>query len=101
MSNRICKTCKTERGGEMKRIVRLIFSGCRLPKRHKVVIHFDDGDWETTMVNRMIYVPWLLNAKVPMFCENDGTVTLRLMYGSVPCKGWGKQYGNTTWEYAK
>ena len=50
------------------------------------------------MIDRMIYVPWMLNAKVPMYCENDGTVTLRLMWGDVPCSGYGKQYGNTTWE---
>ena len=81
--------------------IKLWFSGHRLPKRHKVIIHFDDGDWETTMVDRMIYVPWMLSAKVPMYCENDGTVTLRLMWGDVPCSGYGKQYGNTTWEFAR
>lgn len=78
--------------------IRLWFSGHRLPKRHKVIVHFDDGDWETTMIDRVIYVPWMLGAKVPMYCENDGTVTLRLMWGDDPCSGYGKQYGNTTWE---
>lgn len=84
----------------MKRI-KLWFSGHRLPKRKKVVVHFCDGDCEMEMIDRMIYVPWFLNAKVPMRCEDDGTVTLRLMYGDVPCGGYGKQYGNTTWEFAK
>ena len=33
--------------------------------------------------------------------EKDRTVTLRLMWGSTPCKGYGKQYYNTTWEQSK
>lgn len=70
----------------------------RPPNKAKVVIHFEDGDWETTMKKRMVYVPWFTN-KVPMYCEEDGRVTLRLMWGDVPCQGYGKQYGTTTWEY--
>lgn len=67
---------------------------------HKVIIHFDDGDWETTMVKRMIYVPWVAS-KVPMRCEDNGTVTLRLMWGKDKCHGWGKQWRDGTWEYKK
>lgn len=78
-----------------------LFTTERKPKKQRVLIHFDDGDCEMVMIGRMIYVPWMLNAKVPMYCEDDGTVTLRLMYGNVPCNGYGKQYGDTTWEYAK
>lgn len=71
------------------------------PKRDKVIVHFHDGDCEMIAKNGMIYVPWILGAKVPMFCEKDGTVTLRLMWGSTPCKGYGKQYWDTTWELSK
>lgn len=67
----------------------------------RVVIHFDDGDWITTTRDGMIYVPWLGSSSVPMRCEADGTVTFRLIWGDVPCNGYGRQYGNTTWEYVK
>lgn len=67
----------------------------------KVTIHFDNGDWDTVMILRKINVPWWA-APCPMRCEDDGTVTLRLIWwGDTPCAGYGKQYGNTTWEYRK
>lgn len=81
----------------MKRIFKL-FSSKKITRR--VVIHFDNGDWITTTRDGMVYVPWL-SSSVPMRCEADGTVTLRLVWDSVPCNGYGKQYGNATWEYVK
>lgn len=80
----------------MKYILRIF--RCVFPERRKVVIHFDDGDWETTAVNKIIYVPWFASwHTVKMELEDDGTVTLADKYFA----GYGKQYGKTTWEYVK
>jgi hypothetical protein len=85
----------------MKWIKRL-FNRAKKALPQKVVIHFDDGDWEPTAINGIIKVPWLASWNtVPMKLEDDGTVTLRLMWGNVPCNGYGKQYGNATWEHSK
>lgn len=81
----------------MNWIKRLFHRVCKVLPR-KVVIHFDDGDWETTAINMIIQVPWMASwHKIPMRLEDDGTVTLADKY----FRGYGKQYGNTTWEFVK
>lgn len=91
-------TCpKPKRIDKIKSWMKSLFSK---KNKQKVIIHFDDGDWVLEAENGLIQVPWIYET-VPMFCESDGTVTLRLMWGNTPCAGYGKQYGNTTWEPVK
>lgn len=87
---------KYEKLSCISRLCRLVFHGRRRTIYNKVVIHFDDGDWETTAINGIIYVPWWAR-KLKMKLEDDGTVTLADKYFA----GYGKQYGKTTWEYVK
>lgn len=78
----------------IKRLISGLYK--RLP--HKVIIHFPDGDWETIAKNRIIRVPWMASwHTVAMRLEDDGTVTIADKYFA----GYGKQYGNTTWEKSK
>ncbi len=64
----------------------------------KVLVHCSSGDIILSVdKDNIIQVPWITDY-CPFHLEENGTVTLRLMWGDVPSRGYGKVWDLITWE---
>ena len=64
----------------------------------KVLLHTPTGDMIAKVSWRgIVKVPWFLGT-CPFHIEKDGSVTLRLMWGLTPSKGYGQIYSGIRWE---
>ena len=66
--------------------------------KRKVLVHCPSGDiFLTVEKDNIIKVPWI-TSYCPFHLEEDWSVTLRLIWGDVPSRGYGKVWDLITWE---
>jgi hypothetical protein len=67
----------------------------------QVLLHTPTGDMIAKVSRKgIVEVPWIAST-CPFHLEDDGTVTLRLMWSEGPSKGYGKTWDGITWENVK
>lgn len=74
------------------------FRRIRYPRR--VLVHTQTGDLILPVRRgNIILVPWMFHDHYcPFHLEPDGKVTLRLMWGDTPSRGYGRVWDLITWE---